>query len=179
MHPKFLILKFHSRNLYDFFIKKILEYPHIKFFAKKINGTYTVIIKCKTYYENLLNISSSTNIYQSYIYLYTNISLILSELIIDKFEHKLTRQILQSKYQNLSSYDKSKLQNILSFVLDSNYPSVEAKKLYLYRKDLILNKLLLNFRHHNYLYVNHFAYFKLSDYYLHLENVIDRTCARY
>ena len=179
MQPKFLILNFHSKKLNDLFIKKLSEYPNIKFFSKKINGINCVAIKCQNYYKKILNINSYSNIYQSYIYLYTSVSLILSEIIISEFETKLTRQILFSKYHYLNNYEKEKINSILNFVLDINYPSINSKKLYLYRKDLILNKLLFNFRHHNYLFVDHFIFFKLTDYYLHLENIISKTCMRY
>ncbi|MBQ6860094.1 MAG: hypothetical protein IJO08_00430 [Clostridia bacterium] len=179
MQPKFLILKFYSQPLNDLFVQKLFEYPYIKFFCKKINGINCVIIKCKSYYEKILNLSSEQNIYQSYIYLYTCISLIIAEITISKFETKLARQILFSKYNYLNTYEKEKINSILNFVLDINYPSSNSKKLYLYRKDLISSKLLLHFRHHNYLYVDHFIFFKLTDYYLHLENIISKTCARY
>lgn len=179
MQPKFLILKFYSKTLNDLFVKKLLECQSINFFNKKINGVYCVIIKCKNYYEKVLNTHIPDDLYHTYIYVYTSISLLLSEIIILEFETKLARQILSSKYHYLNSYEKQKINSILNFVLDKNYPSINSKKLYLYRKDLILNKLLLHFRHHNYLYVDHFIFFKLTDYYLHLENIISKTCTRY
>mgnify|MGYP002315819126 FL=1 len=76
-------------------------------------------------------------------------------------------------------HDINKISNIVHVVLDSNFPSIESKKLYLYRKDLILNKLLLNFRKRNYIHVDYFAYFKLKDYHNHLENIIEKTHSHY
>lgn len=179
MQPKFLILKFYSEDLFNLFAKKISEYPHIIFTSKKFNGTYNVIIKTNKYFESVSQDNFDNKFYTSYIYLYTSISIVLSEFIIDNFELKLAHQILSSKYKYLTPYSKNKLKNILHFVLDSNYPSVSSKNLFLYRKDLILRKLLLNFRRANYLYVDHFIYFKLTDYYLHLENIISKTYLRY
>lgn len=179
MQPKFLILKFYSRTLFENFIQKLSEYPHIFFCSKKFNGTYNVIIKTQNYFKEILQTEVDFKFYASYIYLYTSISMILSEFIIDNFEIKLANQILSSKYKYLNSHTQNRLKNIVNVVLDFNYPSSTSKKLFLYRKNLILNKLLLNFRKSNYLYVEHFAYFKLPDYHLHLENIISKTYSRY
>ncbi len=178
MQPKFLILKFLSKDFSDLFVQKISEYPHIIFTNKKINGTHNVFIKTDKYFEFVLKNINKNNFYTSYIYLYTCISIVLSEFIIDHFELKLAHQILSSKYKYLNIHTKNKLKNIVHFVLDYNYPSESSKNLFLYRKDLILRKLLLNFRTSNYLYVDHFIYFKLTDYYLHLENIISKTYSR-
>lgn len=179
MQPKFIIIKIHSKNFYNMIVSELTNYNKIKFFSKKINGIYTIVIKCQHYYKMLLKNKYKNNIYLSYIYLYTSISMILSELIIRYFESSITHQILYSRYWYLPSYEISKVSNILHAVLDSNFPSIESKKLYLYRKDLILNKLLLNFRNRNYIYADYFAYFKLTDYYNHLENIIEKTCSQY
>ena len=170
MNPKLIIIKIHSRTFYKLLVSELTNYKRLKFYHKKINGIYTVVIKCQAYYENLFNTKIEPNIYLSYIYLYTSVSLILSELIIKFFEQKITYQILSSKYKYLP---------IVHVVLDSNFPSIESKKLYLYRKDLILNKLLLNFRKRNYIHVDYFAYFKLKDYHNHLENIIEKTYSHY
>lgn len=179
MKSKFIIIKIQSTNFYTLLIRKLTEYNRIHFISRKINGTYTVAIKCENFYNSILKCDINNNIYKSYIYLYTNISLILSELIIEFYELKITHQILYSQYNYLSSYKKYKIRNILQAVLDVNFPSNESKKLYLYRKDLILNKLLLNFRNCNYIYPEHFAFFKLPNYHEHLENIVEKTCAKY
>ncbi len=179
MNSKFIIIKIHSPQFYNMLIRKLTEYKHIHFFSRKINDVYTVAIKCDCFYKNFLSVTNSENIYTSYIYLYTNVSIILAELIIEFYELRITHQILYSQHKYLSSYRKYKIRNILQAVLDVNYPSIEAKKLYLYRKDLILNKLLLNFRKCNYIYLEHFTFFKLPNYHEHLENIVQKTCSKY
>lgn len=178
MQPKYIIVKIYSKVFFSLFVNELKNYDKIHFVSKKINGINTVIIKCQNYYKKFID-SSFDNIYLSYIYLYTNVSLILSELIIKCYELKITYQILSSKYSHLAPYDIEKLKNIIHIILDSNYPSIESKKLYLYRKDLILNKLLLNFRNKNYIYADHFAFFKLKNYYEYLEDVIEKTYSHY
>ncbi len=187
MNPKFILIKIQSKNFYNLLIRELTNYKKIYFFSKKINGIYVIAIKCENYYKKILTakaflphisqkyINKSEKLHLSYIYLYTSISLILSELIIKFYEIKIAKQILSNRYAYLSIYEQNKLKNITSAVLDSNYPSISSKKLYLYRKDLILNKLLLNFRNCNYLYVDHFAFFKLSNYYEHLEDIISKV----
>ncbi len=179
MNPKFIIIKIHSKVFYQTLIRKLTEYNHIHYISRKINGLYTISIKCEPYYNKILKTHKYDNIYQTYIYLYTNLSIILSELIIEFYELRITYQILSTQHHYLSSYKKFRIKNILHSVLDSNFPSIESKKLYLYRKDLILNKLLLNFRKCNYIYPEHFAFFKLPNYYEHLENIVEKTCAKY
>ena len=179
MSSKFIIIKINSKNFYNLLISKLTEYNNVHFVSKKINGMYTVSIKCEKFYNKILKSNIDDNIYKSYIYLYTSVSLILSELIIEFYELKITHQILYSQYHYLSSYRKYKIRNILQAVLDVNFPSNESRKLYLYRKDLILNKLLLNFRNCNYIYLEHFVFFKLPNYHEHLENIVEKTCAKY
>ncbi len=179
MNPKFIIVKIQSPKFYNLLIRKLIEYERIHFFAKKINGVYTIVIKCENFYNKILKCEKNNNIYQTYIYLYTSLSIILSELIIDFYELKITHHILSSQHKDLSPYSMNRLRNILQIVLDSNFPSNESKKLYLYRKDLILTKLLMNFRNCNYIYPEHFVYFKLDNYLEHLENIVEKTCAKY
>lgn len=179
MNPKIIIIKIHSKAFYKLLVSELTNYKRLKFYHKKINGIYTVVIKCQAYYENIFSKKFESNIYLSYIYLYTSVSLILSELIIKFFEQKITYQILSSKYKYLPMHDINRISNVVHVVLDSNFPSIESKKLYLYRKDLILNKLLLNFRNRNYIHADYFAYFKLKDYHNHLENIIEKTYSHY
>ncbi len=72
-----------------------------------------------------------------------------------------------------------KIKNITSMILDVNFPSDYARKLYLYKKDLILSKLLTNFRKRNYLQIEGFANFTLDNYYLFLEDVIEKSAHIY
>ena len=143
MNPKFIIIKMYSKSFYKTLIRKLTEYPRIHYVTRKINGLYTISIKCESYYNKILKTRKYDNVYQTYIYLYTNLSIILSELIIEFYELRITHQILSVQHRYLPSYKKYRIKNILNAVLDSNFPSIESKKLYLYRKDLILNKLLL------------------------------------
>ena len=178
MPPKFIIIQMHSKIFFRLLVRELTNYPKIHFFSKKINGIYTVIIKCQKYYDMILG-EKNSNLFLSYIYLYTNISMVLSELMIRFFEEKITKQILSAKYSYLPTYEMLRFSNITHAVLDSNFPSLDAKKLYLYRKDLILKRLLLNFRNRNHIDVDYYAFFKLSDYHHHLEDIIEKTYSRY
>ena len=95
MQPKKIIIKTLSSNLNNEFCNTLLNYPKINFFNKKINGEYVTIVKCYNYYDSISIFNSYTcnpnikSIYANYIYLYTNISLILSELIINFFEKSI------------------------------------------------------------------------------------------
>ena len=169
MNPKKIIIKTINPILNKDFCNILKTYPKIKFFNKYINGEYTTVVKCSNYYNNL----NLDNIYGSYIYLYTNISLILSELIIKHFEHSLVNHLLN--YYYFSTSKMQKIKNISFFILDSNFPSEHSRKLYLYKKELILNKLLLNFRKQNYLLIEGFANFSLDNYYLFLDNVLEKV----
>ena len=83
MNSKFIIIKINSENFYNLLVSKLTEYNHIHFISKKINGLYTIAVKCNNFYNKFLDYYTNDNIYTSYIYLYTNISIILSELIIE------------------------------------------------------------------------------------------------
>ena len=185
MPPKFLLVKTQSKRFWKLLQQALTGYPHVPFYTRKMNGVYTVVIKCQAYYDFLkeqhilIHPANQNSIYLSYIYLYTSLSMILSDLMIRFFEEKITRQILTSKYSYLSSYDMMRFSNITHAVLDSNFPSFDAKKLYLYRKELIFHRLLLNFRNRNYIQAEHFAFFKLSNYHHHLEDIIEKTYSHY
>ena len=186
MPPKFIIIKIQSKIFYKLLVRELTNQKNLFFFTRKINGVYTICIKCQKYYDWILSTinidvekNNSSSIYLSYIYLYTCVSMILSELIINFFEDKITNQILNSKYKYLPGHEFMRFSNIAHIVLDSNFPSKDSKKLYVYRKDLILNRLLFNFRNRNYNYVEHFAFFKLNDYHNHLEYIIEKTYSRY
>ncbi len=94
MNPRKIIIKTLYPKLNHEFCHILRSYPKIKFFNKKINGTYVTVIKCSNYY----NPSSLSDIYGSYIYLYTNISMILSELIIKYFEKNIISRLLNEFY---------------------------------------------------------------------------------
>ena len=175
MNPKKIIIKTLYPKLNNEFCKILKNFPKIKFFNKKINGEYITIIKCSNYY-NSLNLD---NIYGSYIYLYTNISIILSELIIDFFERIFIMRLLKDYYFYFSKSEIQKIKNISFMILDPNFPSDSSRKLYLYKKDLILNKLLLNFRKQNHLLIEGFVNFSLDNYYLFLDDVVEKAAHIY
>ena len=51
MNPKCIILKTQSINVFNAFLYKLNEIKNIRFFNFKINGWYTVVIKCHNYYN--------------------------------------------------------------------------------------------------------------------------------
>lgn len=96
MKPKKIIIKTLNKNLNISLCKILKKYPKLNFINRKINGEYLTIIKCYNYYESIGISSNNTNfknIYGNYIYLYTSISMILSELIISFFERKIITRI--------------------------------------------------------------------------------------
>lgn len=179
MQSKKIIIKTLNKSLNSEFCKILSNYPKIKFFNKKINGEFVTTIKCHNYYNDLnpfkVKSEISQNIYGNYIYLYTNISLILSELIIDFFEKLLVSRLIDTYYFYFSNSEITKIKNISNIILDPNFPSDNSKKLYLYKKELILNRLLLNFRSKNHVTIEAFANFSLDNYYLFLEDVIEKA----
>lgn len=72
-----------------------------------------------------------------------------------------------------------RIKNISYAILDPNFPSDNSKKLYLYRKDLILNRLLLNFRHKNFLTIEAFVNFSLENYSNFLDDVLEKAAHIY
>ena len=185
MQSKKIIIKTLNKNLNNEFCKILNNYPKIKFFNKKINGEYITTIKCHDYFNDLTLFSDfkksnlSINIYGNYIYLYTNISLILSELIIDFFEKVIISRLIDNYYFYFSKSEIIKIKNISNIILDPNFPSDNSRKLYLYKKELILNRLLLNFRKKNYLTIEAFANFSLDNYYFFLDDVIEKAAHIY
>ena len=181
VQPKKIIIKTLNAKLNTEFCKILRTYPKINFFNKKINGEFVTVIKCYNYYSKLSCIwlpeknDISKNIYGNYIFLYTNISLILSDLIINFFESFVVNRLINEYYFYFSKAEINKIKNISKLILDPNFPSDNSRKLYLYKKDLILNKLLLHFRRQNYLTIEAFANFSLDNYYDFLDNVIEKS----
>lgn len=175
MSPKKIIIKTLYPKLNNEFCKILKTYPRINFFTRKINGEYITVIKCSNYYNSL----KTDDIYGSYIYLYTNISLIISELIIKFFEKKIVTRMLNNYYFYFSNSEIQKIKNISFMILDPNYPSDNSRKLYLYKKDLILNRLLLNFRKQNHLVIEGFANFSLDNYFFFLDDIIEKAAHIY
>ncbi len=175
MQPKKIIIKTLHSKLNKEFCNTLGKYPKIKFFNKKINGEFITVIKCSNYYNDSLK----DNIYGSYVYLYTTVSIIISELIINFFENNIISRLLNEYYFYFSNDELCRIKNICIAILDQNFPSDNSRKLYLYKKDLILSKLLSNFRTKNYLVIEGFSNFKLDTYYSFLEDVIEKSAHIY
>lgn len=183
--PKKIIIKTLNRKLNTEFCKTLTNYPKINFFNKKINGEYITVIKCYNYYTplNNFNFPNQNNtfktIYGNYIYLYTTISLILSELIISRFEKFIVTRLINDYCFCFSTSEINRIKNISNFILDPNFPSDNSRKLYLYKKELILNRLLLHFRKQNYLTIEAFVNFSLDNYFEFLDDIIEKAAHIY
>lgn len=176
MNPKKIIIKTLYKNLNTQLCKSLDKLSKINYFSKKINGVYVTTIKCSNYYKNA---NKSDDIYGSYVYLYTSVSIILSQLIIDFFERKFINILISDYYFYFSKNEQEKIKNISSMILDYNFPCNSSKELYLYKKDLILSKLLLNFRKQNHIQIEGFASFELDNYFSFLDDAIEKSAHIY
>lgn len=176
MSPRKIIIKTLYPKINNDFCDALNRSKKINYFNKKINGVYVTTIKCSNYYKNA---NKSDDIYGSYIYLYTSISLILSELIIKYFENYFVDSLMDNYYFCFSKNEQARIKNISSTILDFNFPCDTSKKLYLYKKDLILSRLLKNFRTQNHICVEGFANFKLDNYFSFLDDVIEKSAHIY
>lgn len=170
--PKSIIIKSNTNFLIENLEKVLSEYPNIRFFSKKINGEKTIVIKCFNYY-NKQAIESNKNFYGNYIYLYTCLSLILSDLIVEHFETILINRILKYNYFYFGANKLSKIANVTNLVLSANAPIEYSNEFFLYRKQLVLSALLKNFRKTNYLHIDSFINFSLPEYYDFLNEIVD------
>ena len=101
------------------------------------------------------------------------------EELISFFERKILLRLLNYYSDYFSNAEIKRIKNISFAILDPNFPSNNSKRLYLYKKDLILNRLLLNFRHRNYLTIEAFANFSLENYSNFLDNVLEKAAHIY
>ncbi len=178
MFPKQILIKSTSKNFLNLLDKELKQLPSIRYFYRKINDYYTIVIKCGNYYEKI-NSVVSTSFYGSYIYLYTNISLLLSTLILNYYEQKLVHRILKTNYFYFTDADQKQIFNIASSFLDPQFPLKANEDLFLYRKQSLLNLLLRNFRNHNYINIESFVNFSVTPYYCELENIVDSSVELY
>lgn len=169
MNPKCIIIKTQSKELFDALIYKIEEATNIRFWKFKINGFYTITIKCINYYKKTFSIDKN-KLYGNYIFLYSLVSIILSELFISEYEPLISRRIILSKKHNTSNLYK--LCNISALLLDENSPFEFSKTLYRKRKCFLLDSILKNFRKRNYIYTDNFIDFFAKKYLCELEKVI-------
>ena len=172
MNPKCIILKTQSRNIFDAIAYKLTELHNIRFWKFKFNGFYTITIKCFNYYEKN-KISDNYNLYGSYIFLYSIVSIILSELFLTYYEDLISRRIITAKTHKSMNF--SKLSNISSLLLDEHSPLEFSKILYKKRKCFLLDNILKNFRKRNYIYTDYFIDFFAKDYILELTKVINAS----
>ena len=172
MNPKCIIIKTQSKDFFNAFLYKLKELRNIRFTGIKINGFYTIIIKCHTYY-NKNDIFDETKLYGSYIFLYSIISIILSELLIIYYEHSVSKRIIYTKKDKRINLNK--LSNISSLLLDEHSPLEFSKLLFKKRKNFLLNSSIKNFRKRNYIFTDNFIDFCAKEYLNELEELIDTS----
>lgn len=172
MSPKCIIIKSQTEELYYILIYKLKDFKNIRFFYKKINGFYTIVIKCHNYY-NQNSLLDESKLYGSYIFLYSIISIILSELLMTYYEHIVSKRIIYHK--KTIDIDYNKLSTISALLLDENSPLELSKILYIKRKNYLVNTLLQNFRKRNYVFTDNFIDFFAKDYLYELESTIQAS----
>ena len=170
--PKSIIIKSNTTSFIKRLVDELRKYPNIRFLYRKINGEETVVIKCYNYYNTFVK-ENKKNFYGNYIYLYTALSLILADLIIEEYEENMIKRILNYNYFYFEKYALTKIKNISSLVLTPNSLIENSAELLLYRKQIILSLLLKNFRKTNYLHVDSFINFSLNNYREFLEEILD------
>ena len=156
--PKSIIIKSNTTSFIKRLVDELRKYPNIRFLYRKINGEETIVIKCYNYYNTFAK-ENKKNFYGNYIYLYTALSLILADLIIEEYEENMIKRILNYNYFYFEKYALTKIKNISSLVLTPN--------------SIILSLLLKNFRKTNYLHVDSFINFSLNNYREFLEEILD------
>lgn len=171
MKSKSIIIKSNTNIIFDKLVNELSQYPNIRFFSKKINGEKTLIIKCYNYY-NKNQKENINNFYGNYTYLYTCVSLILTDLITINYEHIIVNRILHYNYFYFGKSKLKKINNIISLILNYNSPLENTSELLLYRKQIILATLLKNFHYKNHLQIDGFVNFSMKQYYDFLEELI-------
>lgn len=174
MCPKQILIKSDSKNFTELFVNELKNIPSVRFICHKINGFYTVTIKCSSYYKNFSNTYPSS-FYGNYIYLYTSTSLLLSELIMSFYEKTLIKRFLSLNYFYFQNEEQSQIFNIASSLLDPCSPIELSKNLYSKRKEKLLSYLLENFRNRNYINIEAFTNFSVPNYMCDIEETIDRA----
>lgn len=168
---KSIIIKSNTDKIITQLVDELSNYPNIRFIYKKINGENTLVIKCYNYYDKFAK-ESKKNFYGNYIYLYTCISLILSDLVLSNYETILVNRLLRYNYFYFGKSKLHKISNIISLILNPNSPIENSEEFSIYRKQIILSKLLKNFRSTNFLHIDSFINFSLNQYVEFLEEII-------
>lgn len=172
MNSKCIIIKTQAKELFDTLIYKLNELKSIRFWHFKINGFYTITIKCINYYGKDI-IFDESKLYGSYIFLYSLVSIILSELFITNYEELISKRIIAS-FKN-KKLDLHKLSSISSLLLDESSPFEFSRILYKKRKRVLLDAILRNFRKRNFIYTDNFVDLLAKDYIFELKKIISAS----
>lgn len=171
MSAKSLLIKTHSKKLHELLVKEFLESSKIKFFSKKINGAYIITIKCNDYYS-FLSFPTSKSIYGNYIFLYSSISIILSDILIRFYENIFAKRYIASQYFYFPKTVINQLNNLSSLVLSDSLPDCSNNELYLFRREILLHDLLNNFQKQNHILIDSFINFSAPNYHEILEYIL-------
>lgn len=178
MFPKQIIIKSRSKNFSHLLKDELNAIPSIRYIHHKANGFYTTSIKCANYYKKI-NCTNDTSFYGSYIYLYTNVSLILSDIFMKHYERYLITRFIKMNYFYFTNEEQKQIFNISSSLLDPSSPIERNGNLYLSRKEILLNYLLENFRNKNHINVESFFNFSVPNYTRKVEDIIDTAVEIY
>ena len=117
MNPKCITIKTQSKDFYNALIYKLNEIKNIRFASIKLNGFYSVIIKCHTYYNRVSRLNE-TKLYGSYIFLYSIVSIILSELLICYYENSISKRIInQTQFTNVKIHKLSNIPQLPHYLI--------------------------------------------------------------
>lgn len=172
MNPRYILIKSQNFDLINALLFQLKEMNQIRFFHFKINGFYTITIQCHNYYDSE-SILDKNKLYGSYIFLYSILSIILSDLLITYYEHNLINHMLHNRKLNNDSLNK--VSNISSLLLDENSPFEFSKLLYKKRKKYLLDALLINFRKRNFIFVDYFLDFNTPEYQIEISKIVDAS----
>ena len=174
MSAKSILIKTHSKKLYDLLIREFIESSKIKFFSKKFNGIYIITIKCNNYYS-FLSLPTSKSIYGNYIFLYSCVSIILSDVLIKFYEELFAKRFITSQYFYFPKVVLNQLNNLSSLVLSDNLPDYSNNELYLFRREILLHDLLDNFQKQNHILIDSFINFSAPNYHEALEYILSTS----
>lgn len=174
MSAKSILIKTHSKILYELLLKELKNQKNIKFFSKKINSTYIFTIKCNNYYS-FLALPSSKSIYGNYIFLYSSIAIILSDVLIKFYEDSFAKRFITSQYFYFPKSILSQLTNLSSLVLSDNLPNDSNNELYTFRKEILLHEILNTFQKQNYILLDSFILFDATHYHETLEYILSTS----
>ena len=172
MKPKSIIIKSNTNILIKQLVNELKEYPNIRYINKMINGENTLVVKCFNYYQKN-KLENDKNFYGNYTYLYTCLSLLLTDLIMDHYETIFINRILHYNYFYYGKNKIKKIFNVTNLILSPCSPIENSYELLMYRKQFILADLLKNFHRRNYLHLDAFINFSLQLYKSFLEEIID------